>query len=137
MMNKTTIIGVFDDPIALEKTINKLNEKGLQWSVFDPNVVAQGGGTGVAPPISTPGVVPAPGGVGAAGSFSQRDRDAVINAFKDHLSSLHLSRKAIDAYVDQFTHEAKLVSVRVDEKLASEVIELIQAFNPSQINRHD
>jgi hypothetical protein len=136
MSKTTTIIGVFDDPIALEKTINKLNEKELQWSVFDPSIIAQEVGTG-GEPISTPGVVPAPGNVGAAGSFSQVGRDAVINALKDHLSNLHVSQKVIAAYVDQFTHEAKFVSLRVDEERASEAMELMQTFNPSRINRHD
>ena len=135
-MNKMiTIISVFDDPIAMETTIDKLNERGLQWSVFDPTTASQEGSASIEA-ISTPGIVPAPGSVGASGSFSQTDRDAMINAFEKYLASLHVARKAINAYVDQFTHKAKFVGVRVDEKNASTVIDLMKTLNPSRIDRH-
>ena len=133
---KTTIISLFDDSLAMEKAINKLNEAGFQERVFDPATIAQEVGHGVSPTF-TPGAGPTPGGVGLAHSYPENSRDEIVRTFRNHLSDLHLSNDQIEGYVTNFAHGAKFVIVRTDKKRATEAMDILQAANASQVNRHD
>ena len=133
---KTTIVSIFDDPMALDKAINALNRSGFQERVFEPASVAQEVGHGVSP-VFTPGAGPTPGGVGLAHSFPENSHDEVLRTFRSHLSDLHLSDDEIDAYVNSFDHGAKFLVVTTDKARAAEAVELLQGANASRVSRHD
>ncbi len=133
---QTTIIGIFDDSLALEKAIDTLNATGFQERVFEPANVAREVGHGI-DPIVMPGVGPAPGGAGLAHSYPEDSHAEMLRTFRNHLVGLNLPEAQIEDYVTSFDHQAKFVIVTTTPERASEAMGILKAAKAAQAHRHD
>lgn len=132
----TTIISLFDDSLAMEKAIDRLNADGFEERVFEPANVAREVGHGVGPAF-LPGAGPAPGGAGLAHSYPEDSHAEVLRTFRNHLAALDLSESQIEDYVTSFDHQAKFVIVTTDPERAPQAMAILQAARASRVHRHD
>lgn len=132
---KSTIVGLFDDSLAMERAVNELTAGGFEERVFDRASISQEVGHGVGPLI-TPAAGPTPGGAGLAHGYPEDSVEEVSRTFRSHLSNLRLSDAEIEGYVNNFNHEAKFVIVTTDRQRAADAIEILRRANASRVDQH-
>ena len=134
----TTIIGIYDDSLNLEKAIEQLTRKGFQEEVIDPGVLTQQADH-KAPP--SPGIAPAPG-VMAGNPTARLPKDSAAamqeadRILRNRLDKLHLSDKEIDHYTTVFNHDGKFLIVESDTERAPEAVDIMRSNGASQVYKH-
>ena len=134
----TTIIGIYDDSLKLEKTIEQLTSKEFKEEVIDPNNLIQ---KSEHPAPLGPGISPIPGvtagnptaAIPKNTAAAQQEADRIL---RDRLDRLHLSDKQIDHYTSIFNHEGKLLVVESDSERASEAVDIMRNNGASQVYEH-
>lgn len=131
----TTIVGIFDDSISMEKAINNLHEKGYKEKVVDEVTVAQEMGS-PSGPLFIPGSGLAPGSAKSAETTIDWKQSEAIRIFKTQLSGLHLSNQQFEGYINHFIHGGKFVIVKASGRHTADVKDIMYAANASQVNEH-
>ena len=134
----TTIIGIYDDSLKLEKAIEQLVNKGFKEEVIDPDILVQKSEHPAAP---GPGIAPVPGVMaGNPAATLPRDSTAAIQeadrVLRSRLDELHLSDEEIDHYTTVFNHDGKFLIVESDSEQASEAADIMRANGASQVYNH-
>jgi hypothetical protein len=132
----TIIVGIFDDPDALDQTIERLADQGFKENVFDQSTVPREVGFHETL-LFAPGARSAHGDFGAPEKVTEANRLEAVRVFKDHLiKDFHLPSEVIESYATSFYHEGKFVIVKTTARRAPEVMDIMRAGNASQVNRH-
>ena len=127
----TTIIGIFDNPLAVEQAVSQLNEKGLTQEVFDPNLefaALDSGGSKAALAIDGSGAL-------------QLDVDYAAYEYgrgylHSSLSGLKVPDEAIQYYETLFDRGEIFVVIETEERFKEEVMNLMRTTGASLIGRH-
>jgi hypothetical protein len=130
----TTIVGIFDNARDLDGAVERLAGVGFEETVYDEAIVA--GEAGNVGPVLASGLGTAPGIVVEPYVPPEPDRQAIVRAFKAHLTKYHLPDKVIESYATTFYHSGKFVLVRTDTERAGQVKEILRSCRASQVNQH-
>ena len=134
----TTVIGIYDDSLNLEKAIEQLISKGFKEEVIDPDILIQKSDH---PATPGPGVAPAPGVMAGNPSATlpkenTAARQEAGRVFRSRLDELHLSHKEIDHYTTVFNHDGKFLIVESDSERTSEAVDIMRNNGASQVYEH-
>jgi hypothetical protein len=135
----TTIVGIFDNALDLDKVVERLAAAKFDGTVYDEAILTE-----------EPGSVDPAGPTLAAGSapevvlgrkepnlLPKRDKHSIVRAFSAHLADYHLSNDVIEAYATTFYHGGKFVLVGTDADRAGQVMEILRDSGATRVNRHD
>jgi hypothetical protein len=134
---KTTIVGVFDNAVDLDRGLTRLAGEGFKDVISDDGIVAdEVGGGGIS------AFVPH---MGQSVTWETREPDrkprkasqsAVVKAFKEHLAQHRLSDDVIEGYAVTFYHDGKFVIVDADPKDAEKAMKIMVECGATRVNRH-
>ena len=129
----TTIIGIFDNPLAVEKTVNRLNKKGLSPEVFDPNLeLEEAIGAGGESVLLADAV-----GVSLHADIDSYDGEYDSDHFCSSLADLQVPDVAIQYYETLFDRGEIFIAVETEEHFVDEVMNLMRTTGASLIGRHN
>jgi hypothetical protein len=136
----TTLVGIFDDAVDVEKAAERLAEADFECTVYDETIVAQElGEVSAARPVLAPGSAPevALGGE-APNLLPKPDQHTLAQAFKERLAKEYgLSGPEIDAYTTTFLHNGKFVVVEAESARAEKAMGILKDSRATKVNRHD
>lgn len=127
----TTIIGIFDSHLAVEKAISQLNEKGLPQEVFDPNLELAELESGGESALVADGV-----GMALQTDLDYADDEYDRSYFRSSLSDLKVPDEALQYYETLYDRGETFVVVETEERFVEEVMNLMRTTGASLIGRH-
>ncbi len=135
---KTTIVGIFDNAVDLDRGLTRLAGEGFSDVISDDGLASdEASGEGLA------AFVPQ---MGQSVSWNTREPDrkprkasqaAILKAFKEHLAEHHLSDDVIQGYVVNFLHDGKFAIVGTEPRNAEKAMKIMVECRATRVNRHD
>ena len=131
MADMKTIVGIFDRAQDLDHAIERLADAGFEDTVYDEAIIADELGN-----FGPSGLGAAPGVVVEPYKPNRPDRQAIIRAFKAHLSEYGVPDNVIESYATAFYHNGKFILIRTETERAEQAKEILSSCRPSQVNQH-
>jgi hypothetical protein len=133
----TTIVGIFDEALDVEKSVERLAASGFEDTVYDEAIVAEHPGGDSVRPVRAAGSGPdvALGG-DAPNLLPKLDRNEIVRAFKAKLGRYGLPQEVIAGYATAFLHNGKFVIVQTEDARAEEAMKILRQAGATRVNRH-
>jgi hypothetical protein len=111
-MHMTTIVGIFDSALDLEKAVARLSRAGFDDTVYDAAIIG-GEASDIGSLVFAPGHAPAVAWGSIDPAFPRRPgQQAAARALKRHLAEYDLPDEAIETYARMFCHDGEFVLVK-------------------------